>query len=287
MSHFAVHVLIPRLSDPSAAHVEAQVERLLAPYSENLEVEPYEEPCYCVGRVARTAARDEATAKVGTLDELRARFKAKYPELDAIDPFGADEDGIEKSQEVWSGEFVAPLRKFEQEAFEAHPLAKVADAACEECKGSGIVESTANPKGEWDWWCIGGRWTGGLTDADPAADPENFESCFICRGTGTRTDMKVTNGCNNCHGKGIVLKFPSKLKNVGNAALLSEFLPRFDKKHCPFALITPDGAWHERGDMGWFGVASGEEKRDVWVEKVRALYAAFPESVVVLVDCHV
>lgn len=30
--------------------------------------------------------------------------------------------------------------------------------------------------GEWDWWQIGGRWTGCLTGYDPEADPDNREN---------------------------------------------------------------------------------------------------------------
>ena len=43
--------------------------------------------------------------------------------------------------------------------------------------------------GFWDWWQIGGRWTGAhVPGYDPEADPNNIEICQYCNGTGFRTD---------------------------------------------------------------------------------------------------
>ncbi len=43
--------------------------------------------------------------------------------------------------------------------------------------------------GWWDWWQIGGRWTGAhVPGYDPDTDPNNIETCKICNGTGFRTD---------------------------------------------------------------------------------------------------
>lgn len=88
-------------------------------------------------------------------------------------------------------------------------------------------EETDGPcdcKGIWDWWVIGGRWTGVLSEYDPKADPANLESCVICGGTGKReragcpfaldwTDKKWddwvawSGGCNSCQGKGERIAF--------------------------------------------------------------------------------
>jgi len=48
---------------------------------------------------------------------------------------------------------------------------------CEEVNKSGI----------WDWYQIGGRWTGVFDKAyNPEEDPKNLSVCFICKGTGER-----------------------------------------------------------------------------------------------------
>ena len=42
--------------------------------------------------------------------------------------------------------------------------------------------------GFWDWYQIGGRWTGVLDGYEPDEDPRNVEECFCCGGTGFRND---------------------------------------------------------------------------------------------------
>jgi len=88
-----------------------------------------------------------------------------------------------------------------------------------------------NPNGFWDWWQIGGRWTGTHTDYDPTKDERNIEMCWICHGTGYRNDelgqrerrKNPTYTCNGCgeydsenqqwkhgpYGKGRSLKWPT------------------------------------------------------------------------------
>lgn len=65
----------------------------------------------------------------------------------------------------------------------------------------------------WDWYQLGGRWTGLLTGYKPEEDPRNLETCRYCQGTGDRKDLeppewkKECGGCNSCHGKGQKVKF--------------------------------------------------------------------------------
>lgn len=123
-----------------------------------------------------------------------------------------------------------------------------------ECADDAIanVESFLEGYGDgnvWDWYSIGGRWRGLLSDYDPADDPENQETCNICGGTGFRTDPlgertraeQPTYTCNGCgeynqetqewgHGKygpGIKLKWPSSwVEHDGDAMQLSLCLPK-------------------------------------------------------------
>ena len=76
-----------------------------------------------------------------------------------------------------------------------------------------------NPNAKWDWWSVGGRWSGMLApDYDPHVDPANKETCFLCAGTGKRTDMDVASGCNGCDGTGLRLKHASSWRQFGNEA---------------------------------------------------------------------
>jgi len=61
----------------------------------------------------------------------------------------------------------------------------------------------------WDWYVIGGRWTGEHDGFDSETDIRNYEVCRICKGTGDRGDYddeKMRNwhrGCNSCRGTGL------------------------------------------------------------------------------------
>lgn len=63
-----------------------------------------------------------------------------------------------------------------------------------------------NPRGFWDFWVIGGRWTGDHTGYDPWKDRLNYSKCRWCGGTGFRNDavgqeereIGPTYTCNSC-----------------------------------------------------------------------------------------
>lgn len=66
----------------------------------------------------------------------------------------------------------------------------------------------------WDWYRIGGRYTGLISGYDPRRDPANYETCDMCGGTGDRAafrgeskENQHPSGCNGCLGKKISLKF--------------------------------------------------------------------------------
>lgn len=68
----------------------------------------------------------------------------------------------------------------------------------------------------------------------------------------------------------------------GNVASLSE-LDR-DKLPTPFAIVTPDGAWHAHGEMGWFARISCLDEE--WESKAQAILSQHQDCILVVVDCH-
>ena len=58
-------------------------------------------------------------------------------------------------------------------------------------------------------------------------------------------------------------------------------------ENTPFALVTPDGAWHQRGRMGLWGMASDEAPEDEWAATVQTLLHAHPEALAVTCDLHI
>jgi hypothetical protein len=56
-----------------------------------------------------------------------------------------------------------------------------------------------NPNKKWDWWTIGGRWTGKLLIGyEPAEDKDNYKKCWMCHATGTRPDANYPEGEHSC-----------------------------------------------------------------------------------------
>jgi hypothetical protein len=69
MSHYLCLVVLPEGSTMS--HVEGQTSRLLAPYNENLELPPREEPCWCMDApVASCGECDGSGVRVSTSNPL-------------------------------------------------------------------------------------------------------------------------------------------------------------------------------------------------------------------------
>lgn len=120
--------------------------------------------------------------------------------------------------------------------------------------------------GFWDWYQIGGRYSGLKDGYDPEADPRNIEVCPFCNGTGDRPEMvyyettengeqircfvddwaRQCNGCNACIGKGVRAKWPTQwVQHEGDVIPVSEVS---DDLTC-FTLIVGDTVLHI--EDGW------------------------------------
>ena len=191
MSHFVVLcVLGPAASKLALAGSppELLIERMLSPYSEHTEVEPYKERCYCRGTAIRArreaALLKELGASHETLIERCREEHRKWIESKGF-KFGPFESNDE-SDANWES-LLAPIRAIEERVdaeADAEDVKIAAEPNCEECSGSGMRETTYNPKSKWDWYQVGGRWTGMIDPPgySPMDDPKNVIQCFHCRG---------------------------------------------------------------------------------------------------------
>jgi hypothetical protein len=62
-------------------------------------------------------------------------------------------------------------------------------------------------------------------------------------------------------------------------------MPFDDYNHMPFAIITPDGEWHEKGNMGWFGMEHNE--KEDWQAIARQILGEHMDCIAVAIDCHI
>ena len=61
----------------------------------------------------------------------------------------------------------------------------------------------------------------------------------------------------------------------------------WEKTMVPFAFVTPDGKWYERGEMGWWAVVSNEKTEENWNEEFRKAVEKYGDATVTVVDCHI
>lgn len=60
------------------------------------------------------------------------------------------------------------------------------------------------------------------------------------------------------------------------------------KESTPFAFITPNGEWHEKGKMGWWAIVSNEKEKKDWETEFKEFIDSLDEdTVVTVVDCHI
>ena len=57
-----------------------------------------------------------------------------------------------------------------------------------------------------------------------------------------------------------------------------------------YAVVTPDGEWHQKGQMGWWGMSSETpDEAKSWEADYmkRFIETADPELILTVVDCHI
>jgi hypothetical protein len=114
----------------------------------------------------------------------------------------------------------------ELSAAEGETLAEFAEGYGGWKERGGRFYDRTNPNKKWDWWMIGGRWTGHFKPGyDADKDPTKREICRLCAGTGTRTDMTVANGCNGCQGSGVTTTWPTQWKAMESDQLQIKDIP--------------------------------------------------------------
>lgn len=158
-----------------------------------------------------------------------------------------------------------------------------------------------NPNAKWDWWSVGGRWTGYFKpNYDPDTDERNQETCFLCKGSGKREDMPEQEKCNGCNGTGTRAKWPTQwakveedqvqFKDIPFAALRAEKEQKAAEKYDKVASIV-DGREYKTFEQlrELHGAGNTDKARDeYWAQPVvrdvsaaRAVYfGEGPEDVV-------
>ena len=141
-----------------------------------------------------------------------------------------------------------------------------------------------NPNAEWDWYEIGGRWSNSLLT-------KNGVKCNFAQLKEIDWDKMREN--KKKRAEEIWDSNPEGIYRYLNEIEKDDTRESYVKRMSEFstyAVITPDGEWHAKGEMGWFGVSSDTvEDRENWSKSFYDTFIkdADDELVLVIVDCHI
>ena len=281
MSHFTVLV------------IGASVDEQLAPYDEQKQVLEYETDCHCVGWQAQIDASKETDKQVGSIDTFRKKH----------DKIPADK------RPDWK-EFIKPYVELENKLLRQHPLYNKPNPKCKECHGSGKMMTTYNPNSKWDWYSIGGRWTGFFKVKPEAIDrvvlgepglmtekPKDQLKADIVRKRDIDFEVMEKEGLIAAR-KGFNEAFKKFPKNAEMRDLMYGIQPDISKKAYieqvrrrsvlqTFAVVK-DGKWNEQGEIGWGGAISNRKSDDEWATEFKKLIDNLPDhTLLTVVDCHI
>ena len=314
MSHFPVLVVL-RPTDP--ANVKDALTEALAPFDENLDVDPYRE-------------------YIENWQDDYERALKWYTDNPKDKPAGLDELDVAAVLSAFKGETVREESKDDSAVVLFYR------------------ESTYNPKSKWDWWVIGGRWLGYFAvkpdhHGDPrliAGRPGTFdnkgEPGRVDGGPRGLLDYDALRRVKATEAGAVYDRWTALVDGLPEARPWSEFVDRYqgDKEGYPieqaradygrqprvraalasedfrwrddviaefavdretymrcateaavpgFALLDLEGRWLEPGRMGWFGMSTDtEDSRLVYNARANAYLDGLPDDAwVIAVDCHI
>jgi len=125
----------------------------------------------------------------------------------------------------------------------------------EDIDEEGNVYSICNPQGKWDWYSLGGRWSGRVIELK--------EGTSGTEGTSGVFDNEI----------GVDQTRKGDIANIN--------------KITAYAVIK-NSKWYEKGEMGWFGMSSNEVTQEKWDAEIRTLLEDVSDDTLISIyDCHV
>jgi len=160
--------------------------------------------------------------------------------------------------------------------------------------------TTYNKQSKWDWWQVGGRWSGEvirtnegeecdeakLSDVDFKinTESERWKECFEAYNVWMSDKEPKTKREKELKSQMFYKKeyYTSKYKDATD----------FANSMCnpiTHAILLPNGEWIEPGQMGWWGVSDAEVEDEINYEKNYFSYLKpyMEDYYITIVDCHI
>lgn len=266
MSHFSVAVITEKPDE---------VDIVLEPFNENLEIPPYVE-----------------LTKKETVEKSKEEILDKIKNIQKIIQRGQGTDWHEKTLlnyqnlEAWTDE----------DYYKDYIKCNYFDNL-ETLKKEGIIDekgniwSTYNPNSKWDWYVEGGRFSEMLKIKNKKefvnqALVKEVDFGYVDKDlvleTGEYWDFAMNNEITNPI-------YPNKEYLIKTYDNKEEYIKEMTSFRT-YAILTPEGKWYEPGKMLYFGVSSADkkEKKDFFNKYFKMLdINKYKNCYITIVDCHI
>lgn len=208
----------------------------------------------------------------------------KYKKLDELlAPYQENNMGDCPKEFLEFIEFTEEMKEYEEYKEEYETLEEFMKNyhGIEKDKETGKYGYWENPNKKWDWYEIGGRWSNMLLSKS------GFRSNYLqlkdidWDGMNEKSKKAALETWNNTSSE--VLRLFNGIKKDDTK---ESFIER-EGVFSTYAVVTPDGKWHSKGEMGLFGVSTGEKEN--WNKNFydNFIKDADQELILVIVDCHI
>ena len=274
MSHFTVGVITKHGS-------KAEVEKLLAPFNESLEVEHF---------ISRETIIKEKREEIQEYKEGLYATYIKDPEAYAKGVTNQGhldylENTFPKEMAMNDDEIYALATKFYDE---------------DQFMENGSIRSLYNPDSKWDWWEIGGRWDktvptiGGtyvntalikFIDFSPTEkDIAHYSEIWDAVVEGKEHDEIALRFAPDK--KSLLERYGTKENYIEEEGGFSTYATLIPITATPNG--APKGEWIEPGAMGWFGTSSQtDESKRLYDDRVKSTMDIYKDYYLTIVDCHI
>jgi hypothetical protein len=170
--------------------------------------------------------------------------------------------------------------------------------------------STYNPQSKWDWWSLGGRWSGRLVLKDGAKGVEgrpgvgnnktgidaayfkdiDFET--MRQNQIKRMEEYYTEFIEKAKvGTDPSIEMGEWIYNIHDDESMEQMIIRkIGLGEITASAVLDENGWHEPHKMGWFGCTYDEtETYETWCNKLRERFLSntTENTIIAMVDCHI
>ncbi len=262
MSHFSLLVIT---KEKPTDHL---LQSKLSPFDENIEVPEY---------ISYTKEQLIKNQKVDIKKAMeRYSLYKKDPENNPI------------NEEYYNKTYPRLIKAMEENDEATLYLQAIKYYEKEEIDKNGNILSTYNPKSKWDWYVIGGRFSGAISDEGDIIQAKDFPYNKLDKDNLIKDYPTEYEEYKNL--------LSGKTKSFYNLKYLNERYPTFydyileTKTTTTYAVLDEDNEWHEPGSIGWFGISSSTTEDEInWTKNYYHKFIEHlpPEYYLTVVDCHI